>query len=67
MDKKNKGYTENGVLDDLKRKADLRVSGKYVYQLRDGKGDVGNGTKGKIHFLVKYCGYIHLMVNEFKK
>jgi hypothetical protein len=67
MEKKNKGYTEDGVLQDLKRKSDLRVQGKYIYQLKEGKGDVGHGTKGKIDFLTKYCGYIHLMVKEFKK
>lgn len=66
MEKTNKGYTEEGVLNALRRKSDLRVSGKYIYQLSQGKGDVGHGTKGKISFLTKYCGYIHLMVKEFK-
>lgn len=66
MEKKTRGYTEAGVLIDLKKKSDVRVNGKYIYQLIAGKGDVGNRTLGKIDYLVKYCGYMHLMVNEFK-
>jgi len=66
MEKKTRGYTEEGVLAQLKRKSDLRVVDKKILQLREGKGDVGNGTKGKISFLTKYCGYIHIFVDEFK-
>lgn len=62
---KNK-YSEEGVLNDFKKKHDLRVYGKQIHQLTDGKGDVGIRTKGKIDFLVKYHGYAHFFVEEFK-
>lgn len=67
---KTKGYTEEGVLTALRRKSDIRVVGKQVQQLSGAKqppkGDVGNGTKGKIDFLIRYCGYTHFYVDEFK-
>lgn len=67
MEKVNKGYTEDQVLLALRRKADLRVVGKQIQQLKEGKGDVGNGTRGKIDFLLKYCGYTHFYVKDFKR
>jgi len=66
MERKTRGYTEDEVLAKLKRKSDLRVVGKQIQELKEGKGDVGIGTKGKIDFLVNYCGYIHIYVNDFK-
>lgn len=67
MDKENKGYSEEGVLLALRRKADLRVVGKQIQQLKEGKGDVGNGTRGKIDFLIKHLGYSHFYVKDFKR
>ena len=66
MEKKSKGYTEDGVLNDLRKKADLRVVGMQIQEIKDGKGDVGNGTRGKIDFLTKFCGYTHFYVKDFK-
>lgn len=69
MEKKNKGYTEEQVLYSLRKKNDIRVVGKQIQELSSdrAKGDIGNGTRGKIDFLVKYHGYAHFYVNEFKK
>lgn len=66
MEKKTKGYVEDTVVRDLNKKSDLRIMGKQIQELRQGKGDVGNGTKGKIDFLVKFCGYTHFYVKDFK-
>ena len=66
MEKKKKGYSEEDVLRSIRRKADLRIVGKQIQELKEGKGDVGNGTRGKIDFLIKYCGYVHYYVNDFK-
>lgn len=67
MERTNKGYTEDQVLLDFRKKADLRVVGKQIQELKEGKGDVGNGTRGKIDFLVKFCGYTHFYVKDFKR
>jgi len=69
MEKVNKGYTEDQVLMALRGKADLRIVGKQIQQLTEGraKGDVGNGTRGKIDFLTKFCGYTHFYVKDFKR
>lgn len=66
MERKTKGYTEDGILAQLRRKSDIRVVGKQIQQLIQGKGDIGHGTKGKIDFLVNYCNYIHFFVEDFK-
>lgn len=66
QDRKTKGYQEYDIVAQISKKADLRVVGKQIQQLRDGKGDIGNGTKGKIDFLVKWCGYTHFYVNNFR-
>lgn len=67
MDKKSRNYNEDEVLQALRRKSDLRVVGKQIQELREGKGDIGNGTRGKIDFLTKYCGYSHFYVKDFKR
>lgn len=68
-ERKQRGYSEDEVLQALKKKHDLRIAGKQIQQL-DGpgaKGDIGNGTKGKIDFLIKWCGYNHFYVKDFKR
>lgn len=68
-----KDYLENEVVTQLKKKSDLRIIGKQIQELmRDppeggtlSKGDVGIGSRGKIDFLVKYCGYAHFHVVKF--
>lgn len=68
-------YQEHEVVAQLRRKADLDIDGKIIRELRrfaeekdshPAKGDVGIKSKGKIDFLVKYCGYTHYYVNKFK-
>jgi hypothetical protein len=65
-ERKTKGYVEHEVVSQLSKKADIRISGKQIQELSEGKGDVGNGSKGKIDFLVKYCGYTHFYVKNFR-
>ncbi len=69
MERKNRGYTEDQVLNALRRKNDIRVVGKQVQELNSdkAKGDIGNKTRGKIDFLLNYCGYTHFYVSEFKR
>lgn len=62
-----KNYSEDQVVQQLNKKADIRIVGKQIQELKEGKGDVGNGSKGKIDFLIKYCGYIHMFVKDFKR
>lgn len=64
-ERKSKNYVEHEVVYQLNKKADIRIVGKQIQELKDGKGDVGNGSKGKIDFLVKYCAYVHTFVSKF--
>lgn len=62
------------MLKSLRKKHDVRVtqtkdvlllngkSTKAVFQLQN---DLGNGTWGKIDFLVNHCGYVKRYVSEF--
>lgn len=61
-----RGYQEDDVVQSLRRKADLRVVGRQIQELKKGKGDVGIKSRGKIDFLVKYRGYSHFLVDDFK-
>jgi len=65
MEKKSRDYEEQKVVKDLQKKHDLDINGKQIRELRDGKGDVGIKSRGKIDFLIKYCGYVHFMVIKF--
>lgn len=65
-DRKLRNYTEHEVVNALKKKQDLRIIGKQVQELINGRGDVGIRSRGKIDFLVHYCGYIHFFVADFK-
>lgn len=72
-------HTEDEVLKSLRKKHDVRVIGRTVQLLKNKIhnkenelvlnpakiGDVGNGTNGKIDFLVKYCGYSVIFLKEF--
>lgn len=73
-------HTEDEVLRALRTKNDVRVSDGYILILTDtvwsskeGKAiinpkkkfDLGNGSLGKISYLVNYCGYIGAFVPEF--
>lgn len=63
----NKNYEEEDVVHRLRKKQDLYIHGKQIQHLENGKGDVGIGSRGKIDFLVKYCGFVHMYVDEFKR
>lgn len=62
-------YDEDEVLRILAKKADINIDKnmKVVQVLREGKGDVGNGSWGKIDFLVNYRGWKSMRVNDFGK
>lgn len=66
MERQNRGYQEDKVVAQINRKADINVNGRQIQEIIGGKGDVGIGTKGKIDFLVNYCGFIHIYVAKFK-
>ena len=64
-------HTEDEVLKSLRKKNDVRVNGNLVLIL-NGKNkkfpkhnDLGNGSWGKIDFLVNHCGYHTMNVSEF--
>jgi hypothetical protein len=62
-----RNYSEASVVDQLDRKADIRIQGKDI-QIQYGessRGDVGIKAKGKIDFLVNYCGYHKREVKKF--
>lgn len=60
---KKKTYDEVGVIKALNRKKDVKVS-QYDKKIEVTRGttDCGNGTWGKIDYLVHYCGYVQLWV-----
>lgn len=72
MARKNKHQVDE-VLRSLSRKHDCKVIGRSIYILngksrsKPATNDLGNGSWGKIDFLVNYCGYTQYRVNEFPK
>lgn len=60
-------YIEWEVVEQLKKKGDIRIKGKQIAEMIQGKGDVGIKSKGKIDFLVNYLGYNHFFVPDFKQ
>ena len=58
-ERKVRDYVEHEVVAQLRRKQDLQIIGKQVQENTDShaKGDVGIRARGKIDFLVNYCGY----------
>lgn len=70
---KNK-YTENSAIESLSKKNDVQLSLNKEIHVLNGKSkkkqfkpqyDLGNGSWGKIDFLVNYCGYRQRFVAEF--
>lgn len=67
MARKHKNYTEDEVLRSVLKKQAIqqpKTGGHitpgvlHIHVSAPGyKGDIGNGTKGKLDFLRKYCGY----------
>ena len=60
-----KKYNESEIIAQLGKKNDIRIIGRKIMHLKSGKGDVGIKSKGKMDFLIKYCGYIYVSVKEF--
>lgn len=72
-------HTEDEVLKSLRQKNDVKVNGTSIYLLKRkvlnkesilidnplAKNDIGNGTHGKIDFLVNHCGYSKTKVDKF--
>lgn len=73
-------HDESAVLLSLRKKSDIKVTGTLVQVLKkevwsdklndmtpnpSWRGDVGNGTWGKIDYLVNHCGYSRIMVGRF--
>jgi len=68
-ERKVRDYVEHEVVAQLRKKADLDIVGKQI-QENNGpscKGDVGIKSRGKIDFLIKYCGYTHFFVQDSKR
>lgn len=67
-ERKVRDYVEHEVVAQLRRKQDLQIIGKQIQENTDShaKGDVGIRARGKIDFLVNYCGYSHMFVKGFK-
>lgn len=63
-----KDWIESDIANRLSKKNDIRIMGRNIYCLHGSKarGDIGIGSKGKIDFLTKYCGYSLIWVDEFK-
>lgn len=63
-------HNEDEVLYRLRKKQDVRITQhKEILVLgKNGKNkqnDLGNGSWGKIDFLVNHCGYRQYFVKEF--
>ena len=60
-------HTEDKAVKSLSQKHDLEVnaSQKRIVELwgQKARRDVGNGSRGKIDFLINYCGYTHTWLN----
>lgn len=63
--KHHRNYEENEVVKQLNKKQDCRVVGRHIELLTKGIGDIGIRTKGKIDFLVNFCGYTKYHVAKF--
>lgn len=62
---RKKTYDEVSVVKALNKKRDVKVS-QYdkKIEVTIGTTDCGNGTWGKIDYLVHYCGYVQLWVEQ---
>lgn len=77
---KARKHTEDEVRKSLRQKNDVSVDGKLVKVLSDTvysekvkdvipnpakRNDLGNGSWGKIDYLVNHCGFSRIFVNHF--
>lgn len=58
----NKNYDEATVVRALNKKRSIKVS-NGVIKVERNSTEVGNGTWGKISYLVNYCGYKQIFVD----
>lgn len=58
-----KNYDEATVLRELKRNRSIKISGTIIKVPKDST-DVGIRTYGKIDYLVNYCGYKLIMIDN---
>jgi len=58
-----KHHDEASCVRSLSKKNSICITKKCIEILK-GATDVGNGSWGKIDFLVKYCGYICLSISK---
>lgn len=60
-----KNRDEASTVRALKKNRDVNVNeGNKSISVKKGSPLVGNGTYGKIDFLVHYCGYVMYFTNE---
>lgn len=65
-----KHYDEASVIRSLMRKHSINIShdmGRPVIEIEKNATDVGNGSWGKIDYLVKYCDYVVMRVSHIRK
>jgi hypothetical protein len=71
--RKNKGYNVDEVVSQLYKKHDCKIDSRAkTIQVLNGrskkqqlKNDLGNGSWGKIDFLINHCGFVKISVAEF--
>ena len=62
-----KNYQVDEVLKSLSKKKDVRIDNKTIFVIigYNAQNDLGNGSQGKIDYLVNYCGYIKIFVRKW--
>ena len=59
------------VIRSLSKKKDCKIDGTVIYILNGNitpkQNDLGNGSNGRIDFLVNHQGYTKISVSEFPK
>lgn len=63
-----KSYTEDSVIRAFKRfrDVDINTNSKTIYVV-DNSTELGNGSRGKLDYLTKYCGYTTIIVAKLIK
>lgn len=56
-------YDEASAVNALKKKRSVKISNGVIKISRDNT-ELGNGSWGKISYLVNYCGYKQIFVDE---
>lgn len=63
----NTNYNEYDVIRILKRNSDINIS-EYnkTITIKQNSTKIGNGTRGKIDYLINYCDYTVIYDNNIK-